>query len=159
MLRHRAVRVSAILATIMPVFPAYATDSVPATQPDGAVTLQQLFRPASPQLSSVPGIVSESRATGLRIGTEAASSFSRPSYGLSSGAAIGAATSSALKLSPTIYVPRTGWQMSGRVGPVRWMTPLDGEGETALRFGGRVPGQPRMPGMGLFNVGIHYTFE
>jgi len=28
-----------------------------------------------------------------------------------------------------------------------------------MRFGGRVKGQPRMPGMGLFNIGVHYNFE
>ena len=158
MLRHCAVLVSAISAMIMPVFAAYAADSLLAAQPDGAVTLQQLFRPASPQSSSALVIVSETRAASMSIGTAASSSFSLPGdqrYGLGSVAA----SSSALKLSPTAYVPKTGWQMSGRVGPVRWMTPLDGEGETALRFGGRVPGQPRMPGMGLFNVGVHYTFE
>jgi hypothetical protein len=157
MLRYRAVLVSALSATIMPVFAAYATDSLPVTQPDGAVTLQQLFRPASSQSLSAPGIVSETRAAGSIVGTGAAVSFSRPSdrrYGL-----VGGAASTTLKLSPTIYAPKTGWQLSGRVGPVRWMTPLEGEGETAVRFGGRVPGQPRMPGLGLFNVGIHYTFE
>ena len=155
MLRHRAGLVSAILATVMPVFAADAADSLLATQPDGAVTLQQLFRPASPQPNSAPGIVAETRAA---VEAGATYSFSRPGdhrYGLASGAA----TSSALKLSPTIYIPKTGWQLSGRVGPVRWMRPLEGEGETALRFGGRLPGQPHMPGMGLFNVGIHYTFE
>lgn len=158
MLRHRAVLVSALAATFMPVFAAYAADSLSVTQPDGAVTLQQLFRPASPQSNSAPGIVSETRAAVLSFETGVASSFSRPSdhrYGLASGAA----ASSALKLSPTNFASKTGWQVSGRVGPVRWMTPLEGEGETAVRFGGRVPGQPRMPGMGLFNVGIHYTFE
>lgn len=158
MSRRRAVLVSALSATIMPVFAAYAADSLPVTQLDGAVTLQQLFRPASPQSLSTPGIRSDSRAAGLSFETGSASSFSRPSdhrYGLASGAA----ASFALKLSPTIYAPKTGWQLSGRLGPVRWMTPLEGEGGTAVRFGGRVPGQPQMPGMGLFNVGIHYTFE
>ena len=142
----------------MPVFAAYAADSVPVTQPDSAISIRNLFRPASPQSLSASAIVSETHAAGLGLETVAAASFTRPAdhrYGLVSGAA----TSSTLKLSPTTYVPKTGWQLSGRAGPVRWMTPLEGEGETALRVGGRVPGQPRMPGMGLFNVGIHYTFE
>ena len=64
-----------------------------------------------------------------------------------------------LKLSAGQAGAKTGWHWSGRVGPLRWMSPLDGEGDSKLRFGGRVPGQPRMPGMGNFNVGIHYTFE
>lgn len=66
---------------------------------------------------------------------------------------------SPLKLSAGQPATKTGWQWSGRVGPLRWMSPLDGEGESKLRFGGRLPGQPRMPGMGHFNVGIHYHFE
>jgi hypothetical protein len=76
-------------------------------------------------------------------------------YGLSGKTVAG----SPLKLSTGHPATRTGWQWSGRVGPLRWMSPLDGEGESRLRFGGRVPGQPRLPGMGHFNVGIHYTFE
>jgi hypothetical protein len=76
-------------------------------------------------------------------------------YGLSARAA----PVSPLKLSRSYPATKTGWNWSGRVGPLRWMSPLDGEGESKLRFGGRVPGQPRMPGMGNFNVGIHYTFE
>lgn len=98
---------------------------------------------------------------------EAFSGFERPSptpaamapdddrYGWSAGAA----PAPPLKLSPSHPATRAGWQWSGRVGPLRWMSPLDGEGESKLRFGGRLPGQPRMPGMGHFNVGIHYTFE
>jgi len=62
-------------------------------------------------------------------------------------------------VSPAISAHKTGWQFSGRLGPVRWLTPLEGDGGTTVRFGGRVPGQPRMPGMGLFNLGVHYTFE
>src|SRR5215510_3831977 len=124
MLRHRAVLVSAILAAIMPVFPAYAADSLLAAQPDSAVSLQQLFR-TSPQSLSASGIVSETRtAVSPSFETGTAAAFSRPSdhrYGLGSSVA---ASSSTLKLSPSTYVPKTGWQMSGRVGPVRWMTPL-----------------------------------
>jgi hypothetical protein len=74
------------------------------------------------------------------------------SAGLSAG-------ESKLKLSRAAYAPRPGWEVSGRVGPLRWLTPIDGEGEKQVRLGGRLPGQPRMPGMGLFNIGIHYNFE
>ena len=76
-------------------------------------------------------------------------------YGLS----VRAAPAAPLKLSKSYPATKTGWHWSGRLGPLRWLSPLDGEGEGKLRFGGRVPGQPRMPGMGNFNVGIHYTFE
>jgi hypothetical protein len=49
--------------------------------------------------------------------------------------------------------------MSGRVGPLRWLSPLEGEGEASVKLGGRIKDQPRMPGLGLFNVEIHYNFE
>lgn len=66
---------------------------------------------------------------------------------------------SALKLAPSSVMLRTGWNWSGRIGPMRWLGPLDGEsGEFKLRLG-RVEGQPRPPGLGKFNVSIHYTFE
>jgi hypothetical protein len=75
-------------------------------------------------------------------------------YGLSHGS-----IESALKVAPTSIMNRTGWGWSGRVGPVRWLGPIDGEGgETMLRLG-RVPGQPRIQAGGKFNVGVHYTFE
>lgn len=159
MARHRAVLVSAITATVMPVLSVYAADSIPVTQPpNGTGALQNQFRPVLPQSFTAPGIRPERRQGGLRLETEAASTSSRPDdhrYGFASGAAAG----SALKVSPAISAHKTGWQFSGRLGPVRWLTPLEGDGETKMRFGGRLPGQPRMPGMGLFNIGVHYTFE
>jgi hypothetical protein len=97
----------------------------------------------------------------LRYGFERASAVPAATapddfrYGLSGRTAAAAP----LKLSTGHSAARTGWQWSGRLGPLRWMSPLDGEGESKLRFGGRLPGQPRMPGTGHFNVGIHYTFE
>jgi len=72
---------------------------------------------------------------------------------------LGAPAGTGLKLTPAPGSIKPGWEMSGRVGPLRFLSPLDGEGDTKLRLGGRLPGQPRMPGMGLFNVGIHYNFE
>jgi hypothetical protein len=66
---------------------------------------------------------------------------------------------SALKAAPTSVMNRPGWNWSGRVGPMRWLGPIDGEGgETTLRLG-RVPGQPRVSGLGKFHVVVHYTFE
>lgn len=107
-----------------------------------------------------PVAVPSPRASDFRPGPvngEAPSSL-RPedySYGFSSRAA----RESGLRLSAPAGTTKAGWELSGRVGPLRWLSPLDGEGETKLRLGGRAPGQPRMPGMGLFNVGIHYNFE
>ena len=90
--------------------------------------------------------------------TSGATAFSRAEdslYGFSGSAAGG----TGLKLFSSSSAPKPGWEVSGRVGPLRFLSPLDSERETKLRLGGRVPGQPRMPGMGLFNVGIHYNFE
>jgi hypothetical protein len=69
------------------------------------------------------------------------------------------APEAALRLSPVASTLRTGWAVSGRVGPLRWLSPIDGEGETKMRLWGRVPGQPPTPGMGTFNINLHYAFE
>ena len=87
---------------------------------------------------------------------DAASASSRPMNPGTSYSA--AAAGSKLKLARAPYVTRPGWEMSGRLGPLRWLSPID-ERESQVRFGGRLQGQPRMPGMGLFNIGIHYNFE
>lgn len=107
-----------------------------------------------------PVAVPSPRIDDFRLGptTSGAASFSRAEDSLY-GFPGRAAGSTGLKLTPAPSAPKPGWEVSGRVGPLRFLSPLDGEGETKLRLGGRVPGQPRMPGMGLFNVGIHYNFE
>jgi hypothetical protein len=69
------------------------------------------------------------------------------------------APATGIRFGSVVVPPRGGWSFSGRAGPVRWLTPISGEGDTVLRFGGRVPGQPRAPGMGLFNMSLHYEFE
>jgi hypothetical protein len=142
---------------------------------------------AAPAPVAVPsqsgGIRSEARSIGLRIGRYAmsvldpedvdapravfsagvgdyrydrwAAGGSHPEdyrYGLSG-------IESALRVAPTSVMNRVGWGWSGRVGPVRWLGPIDGEGgETLLRLG-RVPGQPSIQAGGKIRVGIHYTFE
>lgn len=70
-----------------------------------------------------------------------------------------AASKPLLNLNRGPVAPRTGWEMSGRLGPLRWLAPLEGDGETQVRLGGRLPNQPRMPNMPPLNVGIHYSFE
>lgn len=64
-----------------------------------------------------------------------------------------------IRLAPALTASRTGWAVSGRAGPLRWLTPLDGETSTVMRFGGRIADQPRTPGLGKFNLSIHYAFE
>jgi hypothetical protein len=160
MSRRRAVLVLAVVATALPALPAYTAEATPpAAQPESASL--QLHVPVAPVNAPVaPTPRAENRSSGLKAESEMSpySSFSRHdnhSYGLASGAV----PSSALNLSSSTSATRPGWQFSGRAGPVRWLAPLDGEGETKMRFGGRVPGQPRLPGMGLFNVSVHYAFE
>lgn len=64
-----------------------------------------------------------------------------------------------LKIAPISIMNRTGWTWSGRLGPVRWLGPLDGEGgDLTLRLQ-RIPGAPRPEGLGRFHIGIHYAFE
>ena len=158
MLRCRAVVVTAMAATVLPSVPVYAAEipalSLPPTPPAPAI---QLFAPS--QAATAPGLRPGSQPVGLQFEKDVALSSSRPGdprQGLVSGAAPG----SSLKITPAISASRTGWAFSGRLGPVRWLTPLEGEGETKMRFGGRLPGQPRLPGTStLINFGFHYTFE
>jgi hypothetical protein len=64
-----------------------------------------------------------------------------------------------LKVAPVSIMNRTGWNWSGRLGPVRWLGPLDGEGgELMLRLQ-RIPDAPRPAGLGRIHISIHYTFE
>jgi hypothetical protein len=111
-------------------------------------------------LDAAPAGVPLPRAEDWRSGsgTGAAGVYARGQdspYGLSGSPAAG----TGLTFAPAPSAAKPGWEVSGRVGPLRFLSPLDGEGDARLRFGGRVPGQPRMPGMGLFNVGVHYNFE
>lgn len=177
MLRHRAVLVSAIAAGFLPAIAAHASDATPLPQPEIVSTPQQQVQPASPRPLASSEIQVESRSTSLRFATRAAPPAASHSDGYRPGPALGAASSSSypydfrygpsssgvtqppLDLYPVVSAAKPGWQFSGRVGPLRWLSPLDGEGDTQLRLGGRVPGQPRMQGMGLFNIGVHYTFE
>lgn len=69
------------------------------------------------------------------------------------------APATGLRLAEAPGAYRTGWALSGRAGPLRWLSPLDGEGQTRLRLGGRLPDQPRAPGLGRLNISIHYRFE
>jgi len=74
-------------------------------------------------------------------------------YGISARAAL------KLRVAPVSVMNRIGWSWSGRLGPVRWLGPLDGEGGAMMLRLQRIPGAPRPEGLGRFHVGIHYTFE
>lgn len=158
MRRYGYMIVWAMTATALPVVAAYATEATPAA-PSPAIESSPPS-PAPEPAPSVPmeGLWFDARPAGLTYKVDVAAAAPRPDD-FRFDFAHRQASEAALRLSPVVSTPRTGWAFSGRVGPVRWLTPIDGEGETKMRFGGRVPGQPRMPGMGNFNISLHYTFE
>jgi len=185
---YRTALVSAFATVMLPVFGAYAEDSASRPRsaavnppPQTAAPPARIDTPAAPAAEvrsaglklnldatsasprsdefrsgpSAPGL--SPRPEDLRLGPapEGGAVYSRAGdYGLPGSTAGG----TGLKLTPAPYAARPGWEMSGRVGPLRFVSPLDNEGETQMRLGGRLPGQPRIPG-GLFNLGIHYNFE
>jgi hypothetical protein len=158
MLRQSAMIVWTMVATALPVVAAYATEATPAA-PSPAIessppSLAQVPAPSVP----MEGLRFDAKPAGLTYNVGVAAAAPRPDD-FRFDFAQRQAPDAALRLSPVVSTPRTGWAVSGRVGPVRWLSPIDGEGETKMRLWGRVPGQPRMPGMGNLNIGLHYTFE
>lgn len=175
MLLPRAMIVWVMAATTLPVVTAYAAEATPAA-PSLAIESSPPS-PAPDQVTPVPieGFQFDARPAGLAYKVEDSTSIRSGAVGLAYKVDAPAtaprpddyrfdfaqrpAPEAALRLSPAVSTPRTGWAYSGRVGPLRWLAPIDGEGETKLRLGGRVEGQPRTPGMGNFNFSLHYTFE
>lgn len=155
MRKWHASLVWVVTATAVPPWFAYASDT--ARSPAEAVA-------GPPQLASVPetpfllGTRTGHRSLGLRLKLDPPVDSSLPGDLRYDPADRGAAAP-AVRFSPVAGAEKAGWHFSGRVGPLRWLTPLDGEGDTKIRLGGRVSGQPRTPGMGIFSLGIHYTFE
>ena len=155
--RPRVMSLWRIAAAALPLFAACAAHAAPtAPTPDAQVS------PPNPVPAAAPSVPSQ----GLRLNSppsEATSKVSQPASALrSAGArfdlAERAAGAAALDLTPVNYPSRTGWHISGRAGPMRWVTPLAADGTTILRLGGSVPGQPRMPGMGTYNISVHDAF-
>jgi len=157
MLFQRAMITWAMAATALPVAAADAADAPPAP-PSPAVQISPPA-PAPGPAPAVPpqGLRFDSKPAGLTYQVDAPAFALQQNDFLDRGDR--SATGAALNLTPVILGSKTGWHFSGRVGPLRWLTPLEGEGDTKVRFGGRLPGQPRMPGTGTFNISIHYTFE
>jgi hypothetical protein len=169
MLRCRAVLGLVMTATMLPALPAYPAQPAPSAAPTETSANLQLQVPVSPAptpaaasapAADAPSLNVQSRTTELKFEADPTTFYALPRhdnhhYGMASGSM----PAGALNLAPSSAAARAGWGFSGRVGPVRWLTPLDGEGETKMRFGGRIPGQPRLPGTGNFSVSIHYAFE
>jgi len=158
MLRQSAMIVWTMVATALPVVAAYATEATPAA-PSPAIESSPPS-PAPEPAPSVPmeGLPFDAKPAGLTYKADVAAAAPRPDD-FRFDFARRPDSEAALRLSPVVSAPRTGWAFSGRVGPMRWLAPIDGEGETKMRLWGRVPGQPRMPGMGHYNISLHYTFE
>ena len=159
MLLQRAIIVWAMAATALPVVAAYAAAATPAA-PSPAFESSPPS-PATPdRVPPVPmeGLQFDAGAAGLTYRVDGPAAAPRPDD-FRFEVAQRPATEATLRLSPVIGTYRTGWAFSGRMGPLRWLGPIDGEGETKMRLWGTVPGQPRTPGMGTYNINLHYTFE
>ncbi len=158
MLLQRAMIVWAMAATTLPVVAAHAAEATPGA-PSPAIESS----PPSPAPEMVPSVPLEepqieAKPAGLIYKVEVPAPAPRPDD-FRFEFAQRPASETALRLSPAVSAPRAGWAFSGRVGLLHWLSPIDGEGETTMRLGARVPGQPRTPGMGNFNISVHYTFE
>jgi hypothetical protein len=151
--RYSVLIVWTMVATALPVVAAYAAIATPVA-PSQEVTISAPSASVSSQ-----GLRSESRPLGLNYRTDASAPALRPDdFRFDAENRSAAATAAALNFTPVSNLSRAGWHFSGRVGPVRWLTPLDSEGNTTMRLGGRVQGQPYVPGTGRFSLGIHYAF-
>jgi hypothetical protein len=158
MLLQYALIVWAMATTALPVVAAHAAEAAP-TAPAAAVESS----PPSPVPETVLSfpeerLQSDSKPGGLTYKVDVPAAAPRPDD-FRFDFAQQSASETTLRLSPVVSAPRAGWAVSGRVGPLRWLTPIAGEGELAMRLGGRVPGQPHTPGMGNLNISVHYTFE
>jgi hypothetical protein len=144
--------------TSLPVVVVHAADATPAA-PAAAIETSSPG-PAPEVLPFVPAelLQSDSKPGDLTYKMDVPAAAPRPDD-LRFDFAQRPASDTTLMLSPVVSAPRAGWAVSGRVGPLRWLTPVAGEGELAMRLGARVPGQPHTPGMGNLNINVHYTFE
>ena len=158
MLLQRTTIVWAIAAVILPQSMAHAEEATSAV-PRPLIVNAPATAAEAPADSS-GGIVFHVRPAGLVYSLDQRPAPStQPSDDFRFDLVPYLAPATGIRFGTVVVPPRGGWSFSGRAGPVRWLTPISGEGETVLRFGGRVPGQPRAPGMGLFNMSLHYAFE
>lgn len=158
MLLQCALIVWAMATTALSVDAAHAADATPAA-PAPAIESSPPS-PAPEMVLSDPLELqqSDSKPGGLTYKVDVPAAAPRPDD-FYFDFAQRPASETTLRLTPVVSAPRAGWAVSGRVGPLRWLTPIAGEGELAMRLGARVPGQPPTPGMGNFNINVHYNFE
>lgn len=159
MLVRGATILWAMAATVLPLAAAFAEEATRGAAAPAIESIDLNAHPA-PELVSVDPMESvplDVRPVGLNYKLDEPAPDSRPD-GARFDFVQRPASASTLRLSPAFTGSRPGWAFSGRVGPLRWLTPLDSEGEITLRLG-RIPGQPRPPGLGRLNMSIHYSFE
>lgn len=159
MLARGAMIVWAMAAMVLPPAAAFAAETTSGASAP-AIESTSLNAPAEPELvfeDSVESISLGDRPLGLNYKLDETVPDVSPD-GQRFDFAQRPASASALRFSPALAGSRPGWAFSGRAGPLRWLTPLDNEGEITLRLG-RIPGQPRPPGLGRLNMSIHYSFE
>ena len=146
----RAVMVWAIAATMLPHSTAFAEDAAhPALVPEIEAT---------PLPGQPGGVVFHAKPSGLVYKLDAREPTPLPEE-FRFDFAHRPAPATGVRLTPAYSAPKGGWSVSGRAGPLRWLTPITADGESVVRFGGRVPDQPRTPGLGIFNLSVHYAFE
>lgn len=158
MLLQRALFVWTMAATALPVVAAHPAEATPAA-PAPAVE-SWLPSPVPQRVFSVPMDVLrfDSKPGDLTYQAGVAAAVP-PSDEIRFDFALHPVPETSFWLSPAASTLRTGWSVSGRMGPLNWFTPVKGDAELAMRLWGRVPGQPSLPGMGNFNISLHYTFE
>lgn len=158
MLLQYALIVWAMATSALPVVAAQAAEETPAA-PAAAVESSPPS-PAPELMLSVPVELfqPDSKPGGLSYQVDVPAAAPRPDD-FRFDFAQHSASESTLRLSPVVSAPKAGWAVSGRMGPLRWLTPIAGEGESKMRLGAKVPGQPHTPGMGSLNISVHYTFE
>ena len=158
MLLQRAIIVWAMAATALPVVAAHAAEATPAVPPPAIENTpsNQAAEPALPV--PMEGLQSDAGAAGLTYKVDGPAATPRPDD-FRFDFPQRPAPEATLRLLPVVTTYRTGWAFSGRMGPLRWLSPIDREGETKVRLWGTVTGQPRTPGMGSYNINLHYAFE
>jgi hypothetical protein len=160
MLVRGAIILGAMAATVLPLAAAFAAETTFGAAAPAIESTDLNAHPAPELVSEDPmeSVPLEARPVGLNYKLDEPAPDSGPD-GPRFDFAQRPASASALRFSPAFAGSRTGWAFSGRAGPVRWLTPLDGDGPSTLRLWGRIPDQPRTPGLGKFNMSIHYSFE
>jgi hypothetical protein len=157
MRRYFAVLLWTVTATLLPGQAAYASET-PESQSLQAATVSD--QPAVLDLGSpvvMPRIGPGTRLPSFRSRLNAPASSLRADDYRYDSAKHGAA-GPAINFAPAESADSAGWHASWRLGPVRGLTPLDHEGESKMRFGGRLPGQPRIPGTGIVNFAMYYAY-